>query len=382
MNNNGFGVYFDPTKTTSGQRFYKDLCATLETKSIPLDQNPSVILFNISAPVSEIMKAKIRGQKIVLRVDGLWWDRISPEFLEVFRWPARLLIKFFAQFKMTRNKISDIANLLDDNYTGFLRIVLADHIIYQSKFCKLVHQRYFPNKKHSIIGNASRLSPEIISSGYHEPELVKLCLIYSEAPAKGIYQILQFVKWLNDVKSMSVKLYIVGFNGKLPKYAPDDMLSLITNTEFVETYPAFGDFSHDVTKVLSGAHCCLCFSYRDPCPNALIESMAHHLPVVGIASGGVPEIVRDAGELIDWDDWKDGYFSAHRYEHQIKDIDFEQIYLALTKVLSNLDLYRMKVRQRFIDDLDVNVVAEIYAQVLESIAQGRVYPQNIEDYDG
>ncbi|MBA3013384.1 MAG: glycosyltransferase [Proteobacteria bacterium] len=369
MNNGRFGVFFDPTKTTSGQRFYRDLCAALKTRSIPLDEKPSAILFNISAPVSEIVKAKIRGQKVVLRVDGLWWDRISPAFLENFWWPTRMLLTFFARFKMTQNITSDIANLLDDNYTGFFRILLADHIVYQSVFSKQVHQRYFPNKNHSVIGNASRSRQDIISSDYHETDLLKLCVIYSEAPAKGIYQILKFVKWLSEVKHLPVRLYVVGFNGKVPKYAPDDMQSLIMNSGLVDIYPPFDDFDPKVTKILSEAHCCLCFSFRDPCPNAVVESMAHHLPVVGIASGGVPEIVHDAGELIDWDDWKDGHFAAHRYEFQEKDIDFEQMFSALNKVLNNLNLYRMKVRQRLLDDLDVDVCAERYAQVLEKLAQ-------------
>lgn len=364
-----FAVFVDPTKTTSGQRFYRYLCAALKDRSIPLDQNPRAVLFNISARFSEIVKAKLRGQKVVLRVDGLWWDRISPEFLKNFWCPVRLLLEIFARFEMTRNIISHIANLLHQNYTAFLRIVFADHVVYQSVFCKRVHQRYFPNKSYSVIGNASRLRTDIISSAHDEPELVKLCVIYSEMLAKGIYETLKFVKWLRDVKGTHVRLHIVGFTGNLPKGAPDDMLSLIMNSDLVAIYPSFDDYGPEVTKILSEAHCYLCFSFRDPCPNAVVEGMAHHLPVVGIASGGVPEIVRDAGELIDWDDWKEGYFAAQRYEFQEKNIDFEKMFSALTKVLSNLNLYRSKVQQRFLDDLDVDVCAERYAKVLESVAQ-------------
>lgn len=369
MKSGGFAVFFDPTRSTSGQRFYRDLCAALKGRSVPLDQKPRAVLFNISAPFAEIVKAKLRGRKVVLRVDGLWWDRISPEFLENFRWPTRWLLGFLARFKLTRNVVSHIANLLHENYTGFLRIVLADHIVYQSVFCKQIHERYFPNREHSVIVNASRLRIDTLPSHYAEPDLVKLCVIYSEATAKGIYEILKFVKWLSEVKRIPVRLYIVGFNGRLPKYAPDDMSSLIMNPELVAIHPSFDDFDPKVTEILSEAHCCLCFSFRDPCPNAVVESMAHHLPVVGIASGGLPEIVRDAGELIDWDDWKEGYFFAQRYEFLEKKIDFERMFSALTKVLNGLDSYRSRVRWRFLDDLDIDVCAERYAKVLESVAR-------------
>jgi len=328
--------------------------------------NPDVVLFNISAPIQQILKAKLKGGKIVLRVDGLWWDRISPAFLEIFPAPLRFFLQKTAKIERLRNALTHFANFINENFTGFARILLADHLIYQTQFCKKVHQRYFPNKPYSVILNGAYFRKDIPFIDKNDG-VMKLFTIYSDAPAKGMYETLQFVNWLNEEKKIPAKLHVLGFNEKAPKHAPADMLTNFKQSKYVVTYPPFLGFDPEIDRVLSIMHCYLCFSYRDSCPNAVIESMAYGLPVVGIASGGVAEIVGDSGELMEWDDWQDGFFAPGRHEYAVKNIDFEKMHLCLTKVLGNLDHYREKVRQRFVDELDVKICAGKYLQVLKGL---------------
>ena len=73
-----FAVYLDESKTTSGQRFYRQLRDALSARSIARGVQPDVVLFNVSAPLIAILRAKLNGTRVVLRIDGLYCDRLSP----------------------------------------------------------------------------------------------------------------------------------------------------------------------------------------------------------------------------------------------------------------------------------------------------------------
>ena len=55
----------------------------------------------------------------------------------------------------------------------------------------------------------------------------------------------------------------------------------------------------DAPAIYQAAHILLHPKYKDPCPTVPIEAMACGVPVIGSASGGLPELVsREAGVLI------------------------------------------------------------------------------------
>ena len=123
-------------------------------------------------------------------------------------------------------------------------------------------------------------------------------------------------------------------------------------------------------KTIVSCHCSLFFSYRDSCPNALIELMSFHLPVIGLSSGGIPEIVKNGGILYEWNDWKDGYFCPHRYEFDHKNLDFKKIHSFLIKILKNYTFYKGNVFKRFENELSLNIIAGKYLELLKSYAKG------------
>lgn len=377
----GFGVFFDPSKTTSGQRFFRDLTEALAREAVPLEQRPQVVLFNISAPWREVIKAKWRGQKVVVRVDGLYFDRLSPAFIERFSWPLRSLFRLGLKYQSLHDLLAHVANMLDQNYGGFLRIVFAHHLVYQSCFSHAIHQNYFSGKPSSIVVNGSRFRAVADAVRGQGGSDIRLVTIFDDGrPSKRMYEIVQFVHWLNEEKLVSASLTMLGYAGKVPESSPSDMVSLITASPFIKTLPRFKEFHGEVTKVLESADCYISFSFRDSCPNSVIECMAYGLPVVGVASGGLPDIVGNAGRLVSLgDDFAGGFFTAHRMEYDFPPIDFEQVFVALQEIIRDRDAYRTNVQRRFAELLDIDMVAQRYAAVLRQVAcQGSRNPANCD----
>jgi len=139
----------------------------------------------------------------------------------------------------------------------------------------------------------------------------------------------------------------------------------LKNKKIVTHFPKFDNFNSDIIKAIASCHCALFFSYRDTCPNALIELMSFHLPIIGLSSGGIPEIVKNAGILYEWDDWKDGYFCAHRYEFNNKNLDFKKTYNHLIDLLNNYAFYKSNVCKRFENELSIDIIANKYMKLLK-----------------
>ena len=366
----GFGVFFDPTKTTSGQRFFGELCRALSSDALPLEEVPAVVLFNVSAPWRLILRAKLKGQKVVLRVDGLYCDRLCSAFLASFRWPVRQILSLGLRTGLARDFLTFVANLLNQNYGGFSRILMADWIVYQSQYSHKVHQRYFPRKQSTIIVNGAiwHARERNWCAGHGERGSIRLVVIYDDwKPAKRMSDVVRFVQWANETRKVAVELSIIGYTGKTAVGSSGDMKEIIEGRPFIRTLPRFGSFSSELSDVLFECDIYLSFSYRDPCPNVVVEAMAHGLPVVGIGSGGIPDIVGRAGVLLPSDDFEDGFYAAHRYEHAFPPIDFAEVLKSIQLVMANYADYQAQVRERFKTQLGIEVVAERYATVLRHL---------------
>jgi glycosyltransferase involved in cell wall biosynthesis len=66
----------------------------------------------------------------------------------------------------------------------------------------------------------------------------------------------------------------------------------------------------DAPAIYQAAHILVHPKYKDPCPTVPIEAMACGVPVIGSASGGMPELVsREAGVLVEVaDSWEENHW--------------------------------------------------------------------------
>ena len=362
-------MYFDPSKSTSGQRFFHELCRTLANEAVPLEDGPVAVLFNVSVPVSVIFKAKLRGQRIALRVDGLYFDRLSPAFLATFRWPLRMLFGLGLRYPGLHDVLAFWANFISRNYAAFARVVLADVVIYQSMFSRQVYSRYFQNKAYHVILNGSVFKGDR-SSASRVPDRndIRLITIYDGwRPAKRIDTLVDFVVWAKEVKQLPIQLTILGYTGAVPACAPPGLKARIESSSCIRTLPKFDAFDSDIEAALLDSDVFITFCYRDSCPNTVVESMAHGLPVVAVESGGVPEICGNAGVLIPFDDFAEGWFCSHRYDCRFPPLDFEHVLEAVLTVIDKRAMYQQRVSERFATDLGIEAVATRYATVLRSM---------------
>jgi glycosyltransferase involved in cell wall biosynthesis len=365
----GFHIYFDNEKTTSGQRFYRNLKESLinyETHNI---RQAKVVLFNISAPIFEIIQAKIRRQIIVLRVDGLYADKLTNSFLKSFSFPFRIFFNILIKFPFSYKYVDFIANLINENYTGFIRILLSDYIVYQSLYSKQVHQKYFPNKQFTIINNAASLDNSLLNKdkGKSPKNIVLITIHDGWKPAKRIDQIIKFVVWANEQTEKKIILKIIGYNNQMPVTSDDDVLDLINSKSYILKFPKFSEFTDDLKKEFLTSDIYISFSYKDPCPNAVIEGMSFVLPVVAFDSGGMKDIVGNAGILLDTNETNEDFYSSHRFDNCFFDIKYEIVLDAINKIMSNYRVFKNAVESQFSERLEIRVVSNLYLKYLNSI---------------
>lgn len=367
--NRCFDVFTDPLKSTSGQRFFNLLSKNLKAIEQPYNNNSLVILFNVSAPIGKILMAKLKRQKVVLRIDSLYFDKLSPEFLAKFPWLVRNFLNFGLLFPASHNFFAFFANFLSENYAAFIRIILADHVIYQSVFSHQIHSRFFRRKPYSIIVNGAEFMggelPNKIESG---DEKIRVVTIYDEwRPSKRIHELIRFIKWANEEAQVPIELTIIGYSGKTSICFSEDDLFTLENELYIKRIPKFKTFTEELKHILLVSDLYLTFSFRDACPNTVVESMAFGLPVVAVASGGLLDIVGDAGVLIPGNDFENGFYCAHRYECDFPKVNYNAILEGVKEVIKNKEYYRMLVSKRFEDELSIEKVSEKYAAILQML---------------
>ena len=162
----------------------------------------------------------------------------------------------------------------------------ADHVLYQSEFCRLSAERFYGERQGpwEILHNpvdTSRFTP-----AESPPEQPTLLVGANRAQPYRLELALRAL----DLLPEEWRLLVVG---------PAPSLE----TERAELAGAYTQ--NEAPALIRRAHLLLHPKYNDPCPTFVLEAMACGLPVVYSASGGVPELVGDAGiglsAPLDWE---------------------------------------------------------------------------------
>lgn len=353
---------------SSGARFYRSLSLEINCSSEASFQDSKAVLFNIYTPVRKLIVARLFGKKVFLRVDGLWNDKLNKYFLENMNWFWRPIFGLLGKIPAASVPLNHLANLIFDNYKAFIKIFIANGLVYQSQFSRTLHEVYIRKKHATVILNGAPWIGGLLSRSEFprfEREL-RFCIIYSNAPLKGVYESVKFVGWLNNVKNIRAKLIVIGFDWIAPPNSPDDFLESMQGNAHVELLDAFDEFGDLQKRAIQSSHFYLCLSRADNCPNALVEAMSYGLPVLGLRSGGVSEIVGSAGVLLPFDDFDNGFFCGSRYEFLIMTVPFDELFDGLKKLIENYEFYLDQVAERFSSDLDIKIVSQRYRQFLEN----------------
>jgi len=122
--------------------------------------------------------------------------------------------------------------------------------------------------------------------------------------------------------------------------------------------PMLDDFSE-----YHNYHIYIQVSRKEGMPNTVLEAMSYGLPCLVTNCGGAKEAIGEAGVVIDNDPSDDEMFDLDNIEK----LDFEKFKKGLFEIISNLDIYRTKVRKRVTSQLNDRIAAEKFKQVFSSL---------------
>jgi glycosyltransferase involved in cell wall biosynthesis len=166
----------------------------------------------------------------------------------------------------------------------------ADHVLYQSEFCKRTGDAYLgePPGGWEILHNAVDVD------------------LFAPGPAPGGGPVLLLAG--DQTQAYRLELALRTLDALLGRY-PDARL-LVTGRTVVDAAPLVAELGLQGRVELTGryaqweapaifrrAHLLLHTKVNDPCPTAVLEAMACGLPVVHPASGGTVELVGDEGGI-------------------------------------------------------------------------------------
>lgn len=180
----------------------------------------------------------------------------------------------------------------------------ADHVVYQSEFCRAAADRYLgaATAPAEVLWNPvdlAHFSPAV-------PPPLNIWQLLAMGTNHAFYRVRAALDALAELvrRGRSVRLTIAGefrwHDGaaEVARYLAATGLGdhVRLRTRFTQA---------EAPALYRAAHVLLHAKYKDPCPTVPIEALACGVPVIGSRSGGMPELVPAAcGRLVDVpDDW-------------------------------------------------------------------------------
>ena len=185
----------------------------------------------------------------------------------------------------------------------------ADHVFYQSEFCRKAAHRFLGERKGpgEILYNAvdtQHFRPhadaaEPLSNG-------PTFLITGNIGAHLFYRIQSTLKGLAAARQRGLEATLV-IAGGLDQTAGKATRQLVADLKLDGCTRITGPYSQAEAPMLyASAHAYVTTKHQDPCPNAVLEALACGLPVLYSNTGGVPEMVgTEAGIALECkEDWE------------------------------------------------------------------------------
>ena len=239
----------------------------------------------------------------------------------------------------------------------------ADHVVYQSAFCKLSADRWCgePSGPWEVLHNPVDTTLFVPPAG-REDRPFTLLLGGSQYQWYRVEAALRTLRTVVDAVP-DARLLVTGALSFLWN-RPDDArrrvdalvreLGLDGHVELIGPYA-----QRDAPALLARADVLLHTKVNDPCPTIVLEAMACGLPVAYSASGGTPELVGvEAGvgvhALLDWE-----------HDHPPAP---EELAGAVLRVRDRLGGYSAAARARAVERFDLRPWVERHRQLFEALA--------------
>tara|TARA_B100000963_G_C22552014_1_gene637225 strand:+ start:171 stop:1331 length:1161 start_codon:yes stop_codon:yes gene_type:complete len=381
--------YIDPyySRSTSGARFFDSITKSLKQFPEYSKNNYKYVLINISTPLRRFIFYKLLNKKIVIRVDGNYSFPISRGSIKASNFIIRLAFQLLICIKPLKNHLKKFAKTnklqfifnLQFNCINYLKIYFSNLVIYQSNFSKESHHNIFPNKKFFIINNSpSWESSDLPIHRFKKVknlDLIKICTSFHKGrPLKGFGDLLVDLEKIKTKKlNRKINLLIYGY---IPNCFVKTHSKLIINIDkfiernqnWINTYPAFNEYSENLSEKLISSDVYITYAQLDPCPNFVLEAIAHGLPIIGCDSGGVPEIVGNCGEILSLSKSNSSNYQNLNYEFGLKPPKMEELYINLLKVKDNSKSYEENIRIALKHRLSKEYIIVRYYELLKNLS--------------
>ena len=219
---------------------------------------------------------------------------------------------------------------LNARLRGVLRA--ATHVVYQGVFCKDAADEWLgePAGSWEILLNAVDTEEFTPAAAPPDGEPV-LLLAGDQSQAYRLETAVETLALLPEARLL-VAGSVVGGQELIQELGVADRVELL------------GRYAQrDAPALYRRAHVLLHPKVRDPCPNVVLEALACGVPVVHSASGGVPELVGDAGV---------GVPSETTWERDVPPAPAE-LAEAVRAVLASVGDYRARARARAVERFDL-----------------------------
>lgn len=169
----------------------------------------------------------------------------------------------------------------------------ADYIIYQSQFCREAAEKFLGpcETRSEILFNPVNLKKFFPLAERPPLKPLRLLTLGTHSYAERVFSTLECLKKLRE-EGIETTLTIAGkylwAQGEATVHQKIKELGL---ADVVTLLPPF----HQEKAILlyQSHHILLHPKYLDPCPTVVIEALASGIPVVGSASGGLPELISE-----------------------------------------------------------------------------------------
>lgn len=244
-------------------------------------------------------------------------------------------------------------------------LAMADHVFYQSRFCRAGADRYLGafSGSSEILYNPVDTSQFVPAPADRAGRPPTLLLSGSHCQRYRVASAIQTVAVLAR-RSVGARLIVAGRYcwGDDEAAALAESMQLAVDAGVGDCVEFMGAYAQkDAVALLQRADILLHTKYNDPCPRLVIEAMSCGLPVVFSASGGLPELVAPGcGEGVaaplDW-----------QQEHPPEP---EALADCVQKILADYRSYSLTARRMAVERFDVAPWIRRHEVVFEGLISG------------